>query len=149
MQFETPFLRPEKDLSSYPKNYTGPPPTRFVGVRRMTERLTIPNKDGEYYVNQATGKFGVEFPVFDRNSKPGKIVEIRNSGDEIYLPDCAKIGNSNILLRNDLDGEDVAGQLYSFVYRLLFGKKKANDLRRKLNDSNQQSTISDTSLISR
>ena len=149
MRFETPYLRPEIDLFSYSKNSTGQPPTRFFGVKRITERIKVTSIDGDYYINKATGKFGIEFPAFDRNSKTGKILESRTSDDENDLPGCAKIGDSKILLRNDLDKEDVAGQLYSFVYRLLFGKKKANDLHIKLSQSNEKSTISDTSLITR
>lgn len=94
----------------------GAPPTRFLGVSRIIQsNANDSNKDKQQY----TGKFGVEFPLFDTNVDP-------------HVPKSATITGRTVLIRNDLT-EDVAGRLYAFMFRLLYGTAVVERMLQKTN----------------
>jgi len=115
VQSETPFFRPRDELNVIGRK-GGAPPTRFLGVSRIIEsNQANPDDHKRHY----TGKFGVEFPLFDTKVDP-------------IVPKSATITGRTVLIRNDLT-EDVAGRLYAFMFRLLYG---TNVVERMLQQTN-------------
>ena len=94
----------------------GAPPTRFLGVSRILESNQANPNDRK---RQYTGKFGVEFPLFDAKVDP-------------IVPKSATITGQTVLIRNDLT-EDVAGRLYAFMFRLLYGTAVVERMLQKTN----------------
>lgn len=82
----------------------GAPPTRFLGVSRIVQS---DGNDSNKSKQQYTGRFGVEFPLFDAKVDP-------------LVPKSATITGRTVLIRNDLT-EDAAGRLYAFMFHLLYG----------------------------
>ena len=151
---ETPFLRSEEELvaptfvdNSFLGRANGAPPTRFLGVTRMFEERQIcqTNGCGHRVVSHATGNFGVEFPVFffDRDSdttvnsgiKPSKV----STDQRVPPPKPATIGGKKVLLRTDITEEIVAGQLFAFMYRILFGSMAMDAALSKTNHFRKRS----------
>lgn len=105
----------------------GPPPTRFIGVSRLLEKKKISN---EIFV-----KFGVEFPAFTPPEYKPNLDQEKN--EQLVIPPCATTDKKKVLLRADIDREDMAGKLYSFVYRLLYGLRAAEKIRSHYNSSQE------------
>ena len=114
VQSETPFFRPRDELNTMGKG--GAPPTRFLGVSRIIDYDQANPTEGR---QQYTGKFGVECPLFDTKMDP-------------LVPKSATITGRTVLIRNDLT-EDVAGRLYAFMFRLLYGTAAVERMLRKTN----------------
>jgi len=104
-----PLLRPYSEVVV--TSETGaPPPPRFYGLVRH---------------DYAISRFAIECPqliAFGRESKT------------FSLPPSIKARGELVLLRADMD-EFVAGQLYVFVLRLLYGKKEVDRLHEQCQTS--------------
>ena len=72
---------------------------------------------GVFKVNSDKNFFGIDFPLL-------KIEKCRE--DLFSLPPCCRTRGSRIILRADLDSEYVAGQLYAYVIRVLYGQEGVN-----------------------
>lgn len=133
VRLETPFFRPEEELHAFP-GATEPkaPPTRFIGVTRMIERRRIPaTPDGgkEQIVERSTGAFGVEFPIFIVKYDDAGFPEPVDGSNEMDppMPKPATAGGRKVLLRADIAREDVAGQLFAFMFRVMYGEMALNE----------------------
>ena len=104
-----PFLRPLKEVMQ--TSFTGgqPPQSRFYGVVRFDD---------------CAYGFAIQSPQLNMIS----------DDEQFTLPGCMTTRGQEILLRAGLD-EFVAGQLYVFVIRLLYGKHVVNDMHKKLKTS--------------
>jgi hypothetical protein len=124
---ETPFFRSDEELDILSPT-GGAPPTRFIGVTRVVEDgVNVPNQIG---ANRSSGNFGVAFPrfevdyaKFDRKKK----TPLSSLNESI-------VNGRPVLLRKDIEREDVAGQLYAFSIRLLYGKKAMEEILKETND---------------
>lgn len=106
----------------------GAPPTRFLGVSRTAEPVRSGSSVDE---PQRTGNFGVEFPLFEAKTDP-------------LVPQSATIKSRTVLIRNDLT-EDVAGRLYAFMFRLLYGTAAVERMLQKTNSlAENASFVQDT-----
>ena len=94
----------------------GAPPTRFLGVSREGNPDCSGSSVDEPHHPR---KFGVEFPLFDANKDP-------------LVPQSATIKGRTVLIRNDLT-EEVAGRLYTFAFRLLYGTAVVERMLKKTN----------------
>ena len=94
----------------------GAPPTRFLGVSRAVNPGCSGSSADETHHPR---KFGVEFPLFDANKDP-------------LVPQSAAIKCRAVLIRDDLT-EDVAGRLYTFMFRLLYGTAAVERMLKKTN----------------
>ena len=94
----------------------GAPPTRFLGVSRAVNPECSGSSVDETHHPR---KFGVEFPLFDANKDP-------------LVPQSATIKGRAVLIRDDLT-EDVAGRLYTFMFRLLYGTAAVERMLKKTN----------------
>jgi len=133
VQYETPFLRSEEELAVLGNT----PPTRFLGVTRLMEERQIVDGQRVRVESRPTGKFGVELPIFVVDYEFFGYSQ-NNSGNSDYvkehpLPKPATIGGRKVFLRTDIAREDIAGQLFSFTYRILYGCKAADDVRTQTN----------------
>lgn len=127
VQCETPFFRPRDELNVMSRKGEAPP-TRFLGVSRIMESGRSGASDGK---RQYTRKFGVEFPLFDTKLDP-------------LVPKSATITGRKVLIRNDLT-EDVAGRLYVFMFRLLYGTAAVERMLQRTNSlAENVSFIQDT-----
>jgi hypothetical protein len=117
VQFQTPFFRQE-EIDGSPRQ-GGPPPTRFLGVFR------IRNHSVESIPNALMAQYGTEFPLFDKSRDP-------------LLPQSATVGGRKVLIRNDLT-EDAAGKLFSYMFRLLYGRSVVEKCLQKTNALSQGS----------
>uniref|UniRef100_A0A7S4MQZ1 Uncharacterized protein n=2 Tax=Odontella aurita TaxID=265563 RepID=A0A7S4MQZ1_9STRA len=149
VRYETPFFRTEEELREFPPGAgVIAPPTRFVGVTRMIERRRIPaqsQNSKQRFAERATGAFGVEFPIFlvkydDIACLPGYN---RHSVMDPPMPKPATAGGRKVLLRADIARDDVAGQLFAFMFRLLYGDKALSDALIRTN-SGRTSFFDDT-----
>lgn len=126
VQSETPFFRSRDELNVMGRK-GGAPPTRFLGVSRIVKSDRAIPEDGRHH----TGKFGVEFPLFDIKVNP-------------LVPKSATITGRTVLIRNDLT-EDVAGRLYAFMFRLLYGTAVVERMLQKTNSlAENASLVQDT-----
>ena len=127
VQSETPFFRSRDELNVMGRK-GGAPPTRFLGVSRIIESNRANSGDDKRHY---TGKFGVEFPLFDTKVDP-------------LVPKSATITGRTVLIRNDLT-EDVAGRLYAFMFRLLYGTAVVERMLQKTNSlAENASLVQDT-----
>jgi len=136
VQSEAPFFRPDDELLSF--SDSGAPPTRFIGVVRIMEYTPDKSDCGSLQIfKRPTGKFAVEIP---------SLISVENStgnmphgGDKI-----TGFGQRKILLRTDM-AEDSAGQLYSYMYRVLFGENAKEQMRNLCNSgAGKEQLIKDT-----
>lgn len=117
---ETPLLRSKEELD-YLHPEGGPPPARFMGVTRIFEKTNIIHDNSNASTTTTTasmgpnGKFGVEIPLLFYKGR-------------------------KVILR-DFDREDVAGLLFGFLYRLLFGNKAFHDMSIVVNDKYERKDI--------
>eukprot|EP00978_Attheya_sp_CCMP212_P016900 scaffold44607_cov49-Attheya_sp.AAC.2 len=124
---ETPFFRSDEELNILSPT-GGAPPTRFIGVTRVVEDgVNAPNQIG---ANRSSGKFGVAFPRFE--------VDYAKFDGKKKTPlsslNGSIVNGRSVLLRKDIEREDVAGQLYAFSIRLLYGKKAVEEILKETND---------------
>lgn len=127
VQIETPFFRPRNEMC-VPSRQEGAPPTRFLGVTRVIGSFGSEPRTGKQY----SGDFGVEFPLFDVDKEP-------------LLPQSATVKGRTVLIRHDLT-EDVAGKLFAFMYRLLYGAKAVEICLRRTNALSEQATFAQDTL---
>jgi len=164
VQFETPFLRPAKELNILSPT-GGAPPTRFVGVTRIITEEDDANGDGDGGKHNVSNvcKFGVELPTnlftFDYHENdddddddyPHDDNDLREQQQqqESLLFQCIGDEEDNMrtttasppLLRNDIAREDVAGQLYAFMYRIFFGTRALGRVLSRTNSTRTQQEI--------
>lgn len=145
VQYETPFFRSKEELMSLSPD-GGAPPTRFLGVTRITVSKNR-RSDGDNDATQhlASGKlFGVEFPLFEVDydtesvHSPNKTV--------VRLPRSSFSQGKTVFLRADIEREDVAGQLYSFIFRLFYGLRAAENVKAQANALKTHSQFSQDTL---
>jgi hypothetical protein len=114
---EIPFLRTSEEI----KKLTcpqGTPPSRFVGVYRVKKTLD----DGKHEIS-----FGVVIPQFYVNYDWAiSIIERTPNGN--IIPNAATVHGKPLLLRIGITDEEVAGKLFAFCYRLLYGSDAASDV---------------------
>eukprot|EP00562_Extubocellulus_spinifer_P014707 CAMPEP_0178571116 /NCGR_PEP_ID=MMETSP0697-20121206/17453_1 /TAXON_ID=265572 /ORGANISM="Extubocellulus spinifer, Strain CCMP396" /LENGTH=1459 /DNA_ID=CAMNT_0020205627 /DNA_START=152 /DNA_END=4532 /DNA_ORIENTATION=- len=127
VQIETPFFRPRNEMC-VPSHQEGAPPTRFLGVTRVIGPFGSESRTGKQY----SGNFGVEFPLFDVDKEP-------------LLPQSATVKGRTVLIRHDLT-EDVAGKLFAFMYRLLYGAKAVERCLQRTNALSEQATFTQDTL---
>lgn len=106
---------------------------------------------GAEVVTRFSGKFGVELPSFSSFEKrpkhsnedtqststlrPNTNESDREQKVASLIPPRATSNGMPVLFRADIDREDVAGQLYSFIYTLLYGIRAAEEIRLLTNSS--------------
>ena len=142
VQFEIPFLRPQTEFRKF-SNTCDPQPTKYFGVTRITNPNGIIAKDlDEPTLKHSISRFGVEFPAFDRDHlffENGETLpyqnRLNNKPNSFFLPKCATIGGTKLLVRADIQCEDVAGKLYAFMYRIMYGSDTTDALRARTNDT--------------
>lgn len=106
----------------------GAPPTRFLGVTRV---INPSSRSDSHATKNYPSKFGVEFPLFDVDKEP-------------LLLQSATVQGRTVLIRNDLT-EDVAGKLFAYMYRLMYGANAVEQCLRRTNSlSEQASFVQDT-----
>ncbi len=113
---ETPFLRSSEEILTLTCP-SGTPPSRYIGVYRMKKILT----DGKLEIS-----FGAAFPEFYVNCEWSSEIERTPNGH--ILPKVAKVNGQPLLLRIGIDDEELAGKLFSFCYRIMYGTVAASDI---------------------
>lgn len=114
---EIPFLRSSNEITKLtcPK---GTPPSRFVGVYRVQKTLD----DGKQEIS-----FGVVMPQFYVNYEWAMSIIERTPNGNI-IPNPATVIGQPLLIRIGIIDEEVAGKLFAFCYRLLYGSDAASDI---------------------
>ena len=81
--------------------------TQFIGAVRSSD------------TNSSEMKYGVAIPQFyvDYDISQESSIKIKN----YIIPQVTTVKGQTLLLRNDLDDEKVAGQLFAFMYRVMYG----------------------------
>ena len=134
---ETPFVRTICEVKNL-SNTSGLPPTRFVGVCRVSKTLSN---------GKTERSFGVAIPQFyvDRDS-----LSVSKSSQEAHLsytrnghivPREATVRGQLLLLRVGIDDEKVAGQFFAFMYRIMYGAKAVLDVLAEDNQNDMLSTF--------
>jgi hypothetical protein len=114
---ETPFLRSSEEILALTSCPLGTPPSRYIGVYRVKKTLG----DGK---NETS--FGAAFPEFYVDCEWSSEVERTPNGH--ILPKVARVNGHPLLLRTGIDDEEVAGKLFSFCYRIMYGTVAASDI---------------------
>ena len=123
----------------------GPPPTRFIGVVRIREHKYDLESEDESNIAEYKNKFGVEFPEFSPMTQI-QSEDMDESLSKPFIPSIASCDKRSIVLRADIDQEEVAGRLYSFVYRILYGLRAAEKIRSFYNTSHAFHNYTDAGL---
>ena len=106
----------------------GAPPSRFLGVTRV---MNASVGSDSHATENYPSSFGVEFPLFQVDEEP-------------LLPQSATVQGRAVLIRSDLP-EDVAGKLFAYMYRLMYGAKAVERCLQRTNAlSEQASFVQDT-----
>jgi len=124
---ETPFLRSSDEIRKLSSSSalsasseginTDAGPSHFVGVFRV--KKTLANGKAEIY-------FGVTIPQFYVKCDWSSQIE-RTRGGHI-LPKAATVNGRPLLVRIGIDDEAIAGKLFSFMYRVLYGADAVSDI---------------------
>ena len=107
-RLKAPFTRPFTDIMKVSKEGGPPPLSRFYGVVKF---------------DNITNEFATECPLF--TMKGVKETQHLNT-----IPNSLFARGQQVLLRACLD-EFVAGQLYTFVVRLLYGKAAVDEIHKQ------------------
>jgi len=75
--------------------------------------------------------FGVTVPQFYVNCEWSSDIERTREGH--ILPKVATVNGQPLLVRIEIDDEDVAGKLFSFMYRILYGSNAVAGIVAELN----------------
>ena len=89
-------------------SYSTEPFLRPGGVEQDTQSQYV----GVFKVDTDHNLFGIDFPLLNID---------KCTMDSFTLPPCCTTGGTRIVLRTDLENEYVAGQLYAYVIRILYG----------------------------
>ena len=114
---EIPFLRSSEEIIKLTCPQ-GTPPSRFVGVYRVKKTLD----DGKQEIS-----FGVVVPQFYVNYDWAMSI-IEQSPNENIVPTAATVNGQPLFLRIGITDEEIAGKLFAFSYRLLYGSDAASDI---------------------
>jgi len=139
---ETPFLRSSDEIQKLSSSSAVSPfskenqkegqTSRFVGVFRL--KKTLGNGKDEI-------SFGVTIPQFYVNCEWSSEIERTRNGH--ILPKVATVNGQPLLLRIGIDDEDVAGKLFSFMYRILYGSDAVSGILTERNPNSKSSTQDD------
>ena len=100
--------------------------SRFVGVYHVKKTLG----DGK-----SETSFGAAFPEFYVNCEWSPAIERTPKGH--IVPKVATVSGRPLLLRIGIDDEEVAGKLFSFCYRVMYGAVAASDIVAERNSFNR------------
>jgi len=112
---EIPFLRSSDEIELGGKKTKGA--SRFVGVFRVKKNLD----NGKEEIG-----FGVTLPQFYVKCDWSSQVERTENG--YILPKAATVNGRPLLVRIGIDDEAIAGKLFSFMYRVLYGAEAVSDI---------------------
>lgn len=103
---EVPLLRSSQSLQAFPNHGSDTPPSRFVGVFRVID------EERSYAVGMP------QFHIVDSDTQKGPVEP----------PKEATVNNGQLcLLRVGIKEEKTAGQLFAYMYRILYGTKALSD----------------------